>query len=200
MSAFSIACRSTGRAAAAAALPVLRPSLSLPNHGVLSALRLPWKGVNARFRPPISALRAPFSSTAICRFSKKETNSGASAGDGNDPATDTPVTQHAIASIKPMMQIFFTCRSCETRTTKRFSKHSYTKGIVMIKCPGCEKLHLIADNIGWFNHFDGKNIEDFLAQKGESVKFVKGDEAAALELTVDDIAGASNPAIAVTKA
>jgi hypothetical protein len=31
-------------------------------------------------------------------------------------------------------------------------------------------LHLIADRLGWFSHFDGQDVEDFLRQKGEMVR------------------------------
>jgi hypothetical protein len=39
-----------------------------------------------------------------------------------------------------MMQIGFTCNKCKTRVHKQFSKHAYTKGLVIITCPGCQVL------------------------------------------------------------
>ena len=49
----------------------------------------------------------------------------------------------------------------------------------MVKCP-CEKLHLIADNKGWFGD-ENSNIETILAERGESVtKLVSEGE---LEIT-----------------
>nr|CCD13482.1 unnamed protein product [Trypanosoma congolense IL3000] len=65
------------------------------------------------------------------------------------------------------MVAVFTCGRCEYRMVKKFSKHAYTKGIVIIQCPSCEVRHLIADNLGWFVD-ESKNIEDILREKGES--------------------------------
>jgi len=75
------------------------------------------------------------------------------------------------------MLISFTCKKCDTRSTKMMSKRAYTKGVVIITCPGCHNRHLIADNLGYF--FDNsRNIEDILKEKGDSIQrrsFNEGD-------------------------
>ena len=54
----------------------------------------------------------------------------------------------------------------ERRVAKVISKNSYEHGIVLVRCP-CEKVHLIADNLGWFG--EEKNIEEIMRSKGEEV-------------------------------
>jgi protein import protein ZIM17 len=44
----------------------------------------------------------------------------------------------------------FTCTVCDTQSMRSFTKHSYQKGVVMVRCGGCERIHLVADNLGWF--------------------------------------------------
>lgn len=70
-------------------------------------------------------------------------------------------------SHKRMLTLIFTCNICEKRSARQFSHHAYTKGVVIIQCPGCEKYHLISDHLGWFQ--EGKNIEEFMAKKGDKV-------------------------------
>lgn len=70
--------------------------------------------------------------------------------------------------------IFYTCKVCETKQSRSFSKNSYHKGVVIIRCEGCQNLHLIADNLGWFE--DGKvNIEDLALRNKEKFLKIKPD-------------------------
>lgn len=80
----------------------------------------------------------------------------------------------------------YTCSVCETRSAKTISKHAYYKGVVLVRCPGCENLHLIADRLGWFED-DAMDVESLLKQKGEKVRFVT--EKNVLELTENDVLG-----------
>ena len=57
-------------------------------------------------------------------------------------------------------------------------------GVVLIRCEGCDNLHLIADNLGWFRD-EGVNIEQLMKEKGkkvyryvtkETMEFITGDK------------------------
>jgi hypothetical protein len=67
-----------------------------------------------------------------------------------------------------LLMMAFTCTKCDTKQARTFSKDSYQNGVVLVRCGGCNNLHLVADNLGWFR--DGKtNIEDLMKEKGSSV-------------------------------
>ncbi|KAG2328978.1 hypothetical protein Bca4012_021406 [Brassica carinata] len=78
----------------------------------------------------------------------------------------------------------FTCKVCETRSTKMASRESYEKGVVVVRCEGCDNLHLIADRLGWFG--EPGSVEELLAARGD--EFKKGSMDS-LSLTVEDLAG-----------
>ena len=84
----------------------------------------------------------------------------------------------------------YTCKVCETRSVKKISKQSYHHGCVLVRCPGCTNLHLIADHIGIFED-KGWTIESYLTQTGEGFK--KVNEEGVLELTREDIIGSTKP-------
>lgn len=52
--------------------------------------------------------------------------------------------------ISKNISLSFTCKICNVRSTRTFSRQSYEKGVVIIRCPECQSLHLISDNKGWF--------------------------------------------------
>lgn len=75
---------------------------------------------------------------------------------------------------------------CETRSAKTISKHAYYKGVVLVRCPCCEKLHLIADRLGWFDD-ESVDVESILAAKGEVVRVATHEDV--LELTDRELLG-----------
>ena len=80
----------------------------------------------------------------------------------------------------------YTCSVCDTRAAKVISKQAYHHGTVLLRCPGCENLHLIADHLGQFEQ-KGWTVEEFLAERGAAVKRVASDDV--LELTLQDVTG-----------
>ncbi len=102
--------------------------------------------------------------------------------------TDVPGTTNTKGKT---LAIIYTCKVCNTRSAKQFTEQAYKHGVVLVKCPGCQNHHLIADRLGWFEDRgeDGKgwDVEKLLAEVGENVKAVSGEDV--LELTLDDIAG-----------
>jgi hypothetical protein len=75
--------------------------------------------------------------------------------------------------INPALHVVFTCTHCDTRSQRRMSRQAYSSGVVLIRCPGCQQLHLFADHLGWFS--DGREtIEDIMREKGITVRKIGG--------------------------
>lgn len=70
--------------------------------------------------------------------------------------------------------IMYTCGLCEHRQSRSFSKSAYHHGVVLVRCESCDKLHLVADNLKWFDEFS-QNIETIMQQKNQSVLRVTAD-------------------------
>ncbi|KAF2072837.1 hypothetical protein CYY_005848 [Polysphondylium violaceum] len=96
--------------------------------------------------------------------------------------------------IEPKYYIEFTCtyvdpkskEECGFVSKKTFSKHSYHKGVVLIRCDGCEKIHLIADHLGFTGYEGGKTIEDFMAEKGIPIQRYRLDQKEDQEQDTDN--------------
>jgi len=86
----------------------------------------------------------------------------------------------------------YTCGVCETRAVKQFSAQAYENGVVIIRCPRCESLHLVADRLGYFSDKEeGWDIEKVIREKqGEDKgKFHAVNNDNVLEVTLDDFVG-----------
>jgi len=93
------------------------------------------------------------------------------------------------------LAIVFTCSVCSTRSAKKFSEQAYNHGVVLVRCPGCQNLHLIADRLGFFtdDEIDGDgdgtgwDIQKALEKRGDDIVAVTDDNV--LELTMADVLG-----------
>jgi hypothetical protein len=93
-----------------------------------------------------------------------------------DPEAQVLSSSEGVPGVRtpgPKMLLRFTCanQDCEEAPTitRVISKRSYEQGIVLVRCPSCEKRHLIADNLDWFGG-GRENIEHIMAEKGEAVQ------------------------------
>lgn len=71
--------------------------------------------------------------------------------------------------------IMYTCGVCNHRQSRSFSKNAYHEGVVLVRCESCDKMHLIADNLKWFDNFT-QNIEEIMARKNQTVTKVVADQ------------------------
>ena len=79
--------------------------------------------------------------------------------------------------MRDRLEIQFTCNVCEAPNSHSISRHAYTKGTVLVTCPGCQSSHLIADNLNWIED-DFKNLEEFMAKRGTPVTRLVADGVA----------------------
>ena len=110
----------------------------------------------------------------------------------HDHLSDIPGAQ---AGGGKKLAIVFTCTVCSTRSAKKFSEQAYNHGVVLVRCPGCQNLHLIADRLGFFtdDEIDGDgdgsgwDIQKALEKRGDDIVAVTDDNV--LELTMADVLG-----------
>ncbi|XP_078686023.1 uncharacterized protein LOC144918833 isoform X2 [Branchiostoma floridae x Branchiostoma belcheri] len=95
----------------------------------------------------------------------------------------------SLGQVEPeKMQLIYTCKVCQTRSVKVISKVAYTKGVVIVKCSGCDNNHLIADNLGWFSQEQGRrNVAAVLAGREDQVLKSSLDEGTLEILTTNTL-------------
>ncbi|KAK4444275.1 DNL zinc finger-domain-containing protein [Podospora aff. communis PSN243] len=87
----------------------------------------------------------------------------------SSPPSTQPSSSDQPRSPPPSYELIFTCTPCSTRSRHTISKQGYHHGTVLVTCPQCRNRHIIADNLKIFG--DKKiNIEDILAERGQSIK------------------------------
>jgi protein import protein ZIM17 len=99
------------------------------------------------------------------------------AGASTDHAAALPPGATQTSGDKMLLR--FTCKKCDDTVTKTISKKSYEEGVVVVRCT-CDAQHLIADHLGWFGR-KGDTVESILAERGETVQRLAGEDAVHLE-------------------
>ncbi|KAF0689983.1 Aste57867_18627 [Aphanomyces stellatus] len=109
-----------------------------------------------------------------------------SSSDDPPSAPDAAAVPGATLTSGEKFVMVYTCTVCDTRAAKTISKHAYYNGVVLIRCPTCQNLHLIADRLGWFED-GGYDVQEVIAAKGGNARLVTHDNI--LELTEADVLG-----------
>lgn len=78
--------------------------------------------------------------------------------------------------------LVYTCGVCDTRTAQKFTEQAYRNGVVLCRCPGCKRWHLIADRLGYFEDpvDGGWDIQKLLHGQKEITKIIS-DESDLME-------------------
>ena len=147
-------------------------------------------------RSPTANEQAFFSSASNSGKNQNETATKSSQSECNDNDHVVPGTtseQHGTSITIPgaekggrKLAIVFTCTVCDTRSAKQFSEQAYSYGVVIVRCPGCQNLHLIADRLGYFEDGDW-DLDSIMAKTGQTIKTVT--ESDVLEVTLEDLVG-----------
>ncbi|KAK9323314.1 DNL zinc finger-domain-containing protein [Lipomyces orientalis] len=86
----------------------------------------------------------------------------------NDPSY-RELARAKIPIDRPTYNITLTCKVCKNRSSHFMSHQAYHHGTVLVKCPGCNNRHLIADHLKIFS--DTRiTLEDIIAKDGAVIR------------------------------
>lgn len=170
------------------------PQRTAAYHGIASRASAP----SAASVRPASLQRLPLFRGA-CRCASAAAGappaSSPPPGEGGDVLQRQPVASpSAVPGVLggggDLLIAMFTCKVCDTRTARTISKAAYTGGTVLVRCPGCLGLHMLADHLGFVDDAS-VTAEELLRAKGEAVRSGRlgaGDaDENAISLTAADL-------------
>ena len=79
-----------------------------------------------------------------------------------------------------LLLMAYTCGKCEHKQVRTFSRKSYEEGVVLVRCENCDSLHLIADNLKWFED-EKVNIQQIMERQGSKVHTNITDQAVEID-------------------
>ena len=152
--------------------------------------------------PPPPTTRRYFSTTTKYDEDKDADNTNHQSEQSSSPTVQVTSNNDTISLEIPgtgktgtgrTLALVFTCTVCETRAAKQFTENAYLNGVVLIRCPGCQNLHLIADRLGWFDDTDGKHFDLTTLEQmtGQKVQRIGGENGttSVWELSLEDLIG-----------
>ena len=92
------------------------------------------------------------------RWASTESDSSSSSTSSSSTSLGNIFSAASETGEDERMQLIFTCAAavgeegeeCGHRVKKVIKKHAYENGVVVVRCPACKNLHLIADRLAYF--------------------------------------------------
>lgn len=107
----------------------------------------------------------------LAQHQTKATDTDTAADNSSISSEPRTLIKTAVGSLDGKLMTAFTCTKCETRSVRLISKQSYYHGVVLVRCSGCESLHLFADHLHWFDD-KSTTIESICQEHNINYKFV----------------------------
>ncbi len=166
------------------------PSIAAAGIRVVTSRCASQTGLLRTFHPAVSIMIKPHErphsrhASCSCYNGKRSLSSSTSSSDQElNEATTSQIPGTVLRGSGKQLAIVYTCGVCETRSIKQFTERAYLQGVVIVRCPGCSRQHLIADRLGYFD--DNWDIQKVVQeQSGGDAEF-----ESVLEVDLEDFLG-----------